>query len=136
MIDLNLNPSRKELRIFAALFWVFFTGVAWIVFRKSGSTTAAAGVFAAASAVGIIGLSVPVWVRPVYVVWMLAAYPIGWVMSHVLMGVIYYLVVTPIGLLMRALGRDPMQRTFDRAAKTYWVARPKEEKTTRYFRQF
>ena len=136
MIDLNLNPSRKELRIFAALFWVFFTGVAWIVFRNTGSSAAAAGILAAATAVGVFGLSVPGWVRPVYIVWMLAAFPIGWVMSHVLVGAIYFLVITPIGCMMRALGRDPMQRKFDREATSYWIARPKDQDSARYFRQF
>ena len=136
MIDLNLNPSRKELRIFAALFWVFFTGVAWIVFRRTGSSTAAGVILAAAAAVGVVGLSVPRWVRPVYIAWMLAAFPIGWVMSHVLMGMIYFLVITPIGWMMRALGRDPMQRAFDRQAKSYWICREKHDKTERYFRQF
>jgi hypothetical protein len=136
MIDLNLNPSRKELRIFAGLFWVFFTGVAWYVRHKTGSSAAAAGILAAATAVGVVGLSVPRWVRPVYIVWMLAAFPIGWVMSHVLMGAIFYLVVTPIGLVMRACGRDPMQRKFDREATSYWICRAKDDKTERYFRQF
>jgi hypothetical protein len=61
-------------------------------------------------------------------------FPIGWTISHVLMAD-YYLVVTPIGLIMRALKRDPMQRAFDRQAEA--VDRPpKDENTGRYFRQF
>lgn len=136
MIDLNLNPSRKELRIFAALFWVFFTGVAFVVFRRTGSATAAGIVAAVAVAIGMVGLVAPQLVRPVYIVWMLAAFPIGWVLSHLMMAVIYYLVVTPLGLIMRGLGRDPMQRGFDRSAKTYWIARTNETDNQRYFRQF
>ena len=51
-------------------------------------------------------------------------------------GVIYYIVLTPIGLFLRLTGYDPMQRRFDRAAKTYWTPREQEEKTKRYFQQF
>jgi hypothetical protein len=136
MIDLKLNPSRKDLRVFAVLFWVFFTGVAYIVFRRTGSTAIAGGIAAAAALVGIVGLAVPKVVRPVYIVWMLAAFPIGWLLSHVLMGVIYYLVVTPVGMVMRMLGRDPMRRGFDAKATTYWIPRTNENDQSRYFRQF
>lgn len=136
MIDLNLNPSRKELRVFAALFFVFFTVVAFVVYRRTDSATAAAIIAGAAAVIGMVGLAAPAVVRPVYVVWMLAAFPIGWVLSHVMMAVIYYLVVTPVGLIMRTFGRDPMQRGFDRNATTYWIARPKTPESSRYFRQY
>ena len=56
-----------------------------------------------------------------YVGWMDASWPMGWVFSHVLLGVTYYLVITPIGLILRLLGKDPMRRRFDREAKTYWI---------------
>jgi fatty acid desaturase len=136
MIDLNLNPQRKDLRIFAALFWVFFTGVSYVVSTRTESMPVAASIAAVAAAVGIVGLCIPQYIRPVYVIWMLATYPIGWVMSHVIMGIIFYLVITPIGLMMRGLGRDPMHRAFDKHTKSYWISRSTEERTERYFRQF
>ena len=52
---------------------------------------------------------------------MCAAFPIGWVVSHALMAAIYYLVITPMAVAMRLLGRDPLDRRFDRDATTYWV---------------
>ena len=55
---------------------------------------------------------------------MYAAYPIGWVVGHVMIGVVFFTVVTPIGLLMRALGRDPLQRKFDASRTSYWEKRP------------
>ena len=68
--------------------------------------------------------------------WMLAAVPIGWTISHLVLGIVFFAVVTPIGLLMRLLGRDPMDRRFDPNAKTYWAQRLPVGATDRYFRQF
>ena len=79
---------------------------------------------------------VPPLRRSVYLGWLYAAYPIGFVVSHVILGAIYYLVFTPIGLLLRAAGKDPMQRAFDRNAKTYWVEHDPHADARRYLRQF
>ena len=74
--------------------------------------------------------------RAVYVGLSCAAFPVGFVVSHVVMVLVYYGVVTPIGLVMRLLGHDPMHRGFDRDAATYWVERPAVHDPKRYFRQF
>jgi hypothetical protein len=87
--------------------------------------------------VGGLGLALPVTARYVYLGWMCVLYPVAWVVSHTLLIVIYYVVLTPIGVVMRLFGRDPMQRKFDREASTYWQRRPAPEPgVARYFRQF
>ena len=45
-----------------------------------------------------------------------AAEPIGLALSHVILGAVFYIVFTPVGLVMRLLGKDPLHRRFDRAA--------------------
>jgi hypothetical protein len=136
MIDLNLNPSRKELKFFAIGIIVVFSIVALVIYRKHGSVPVPATIAGVAAVVGIIGYFVPGFIRYVYVPWIIAAYPIGWVVSHVLLGVIFFGVVTPLALIMKLVGRDPMQRAFDPSAKTYWIERPQNQTTNRYFRQF
>ena len=93
----------------------------------SFTTTAAPIIAAKDGSVGNIRLNRRSFVRPgprgrrmsLMVGWTAAVFPIGWVMSYVLLGGVYFLVLTPIGLAMRICGRDPMQRKFDRQAKTY-----------------
>jgi hypothetical protein len=59
------------------------------------------------------------------------------VVSHVVLAIVYYLVVTPIGLVMRLVGYDAMKRRFDGEATTYWVHRPDNAADAKsYFRQF
>jgi hypothetical protein len=66
-----------------------------------------------------------------------AAWPIGFVVSHVILALVYYLVFTPVGLAMRIFRYDPMNRRFDDAAQSYWVVRdPAATPPKRYFRQF
>ena len=62
--------------------------------------------------------------------------PIGWTISHAVLALLYYLLFTPIGLIIRLFGRDPMQRRLDRSAATYWVPHNQDRDAGRYFRQF
>jgi hypothetical protein len=64
------------------------------------------------------------------------ALPIGFVLSYVIMGTLFYAIIAPIGLVMRVFGKDPLHRGFLRDAPTYWVdARPPRPRES-YFRQF
>ena len=60
--------------------------------------------------VGLLGLVAPRLIRPIYVGWMIAAFPIGWVMSHVVQALILYGLFTPVALVFRLIGRDALYR--------------------------
>ncbi len=92
---------------------------------------------------GIHGVvfGVLVWVWPMfgerfYRQWLLAAVPIGWSLSALVLALMYYLVLTPIGLVMRLFGRDTMRRSFDPGAPTYWLRHEPVADKRRYFRQY
>jgi len=136
VIDLNLNPSKKELRTFGLCALAFLALVGWIVFRRSGSMPMGASIAGVGFVLAVLGVSVPRALRPVWVVLMVINYPLGWVITHVVMAIIFYLVVTPVGIIMRLTGRDPMERAFDRTAKTYWKPRRTDSDSARYFRQY
>jgi hypothetical protein len=135
MIEFDWNPNHRKLRTFAALLTVISAGLlgrlAWSVPPVWQSGLAAAGLV-----VGLVGLVRPRWVRAVYVGWTAAFYPLGWVVSHGLLAAVYYGLVTPTGLILRACRRDPLKRRLDRDAPSYWEPRPPEPDPERYFRQF
>jgi len=85
---------------------------------------------------GLLALAVPVVLVPLYLTLMAISLPIGWVVSHVLMAVMFYGVLTPIGIVFKLLGRDPMHRKIDRNAATYWIRRPEHIDPKRYYRQY
>jgi hypothetical protein len=65
-----------------------------------------------------------------------ATLPIGLVVSFVMLGLFYFLLITPLGLVFRLLGRDPLHRRFDPKAETYWVEHQPADRPERYFQQF
>jgi len=136
LIEVDWNPPRKQLRQFAGLF-VIFAGVlgtlSWFGDRPSWVAPA---FWALGALVGLVGLVAPPLVRPVWVAMMAVALPIGFVVSTVLMTVIFFLVMTPIGFAMRLAGYDPMRRTAAAGkSATFWIERPRAADVRRYFRQ-
>lgn len=138
LMEVNRDPSPREVRQFACYLLPGFCCLlaGWAVYRYE-SWPAAYALVAGAVVSLVLGLIKPLWMKKFLVAWMLAAFPIGWVVSHVAMAIIYFLVVTPIALLMRIVGRDPLSRRFDPQAKTYWTTRPTAPRDpASYFRQF
>jgi hypothetical protein len=134
LIEINWQPTRRDLRLFAVVQLNVAAAIAWILARRDWDG-AAIGLLAVAVGGLLVGLAAPEWLRPAYVAWMAASYPIGWVVSHVLLAIVYYGVVTPIGVILRMSGRDTL-RLRSRPESTYWVRRPPSPESTRYFRQF
>jgi hypothetical protein len=73
--------------------------------------------------------------RPMYVGSMSLMYPFGWIMSHVMLMTVFYLIITPLGLLVRLFGHDSMMRALEPGRQSYWVERDPSSNTDRYFRQ-
>ena len=136
MTAINRTPSRKDLRLFGLLLPVFFGALGLIVGRRTGSAFAARAVWSLGLAACLSYWAIPSLRRPVFVGWSYATYPFGWAVSHLVLAVVYFGVVTPIGVLARLFRQDPMHRRFDPAAPTYWVTRPPDADIRRYFRQF
>jgi Saxitoxin biosynthesis operon protein SxtJ len=67
------------------------------------------------------GLIIPGVLKHVYRGWMWVGHVMGWVNTRIILGVLFYGVVTPMGLVMKLTGRDPMRRAFEPSAKTYRV---------------
>jgi hypothetical protein len=85
IVDINWNPSRKELKAFSLLLIVFFAIVAWLAHQKGASVQTAWTIAGGGAAVGIAGLLAPAFIRVVYVVWMAAVFPIGFFVSNVVL---------------------------------------------------
>ncbi len=134
--DISFDPPRRTLRQFAGLALIVFGGLAgWNYFAK-GQVVSSAVLAVLAVAIGLPGLARPRLVRPVYVGAMILAFPIGWVVSRLLLAILFYGVVTPMGLVLRLGGRDPLRLARPAARTTYWMAKPEPADLRSYFRQF
>jgi hypothetical protein len=94
-------------------------------------------VFAGLAAVmGVLALIKPSFIRPIYVGAMVITFPIGWTISRVLLGLIYYGLITPIALIFRLIGRDALYLKHHSDAKTYWLPKVISTDPKRYFRMY
>jgi hypothetical protein len=125
----HLDVSRPALRRFGRSVGLVLAGIgAVVLWRRDWAMTPLPGaLLGVGAALVLLGLAAPVLLRPVYRVWMGLAVVLGYVMTRVLLTLVFFLVVTPIGLLRRALGHDTMRRRRDPAASTYWIEKPPVE---------
>ena len=70
-----------------------------------------------------IGLALPVLLKPIHKIWMTLAILMGWVVTRVIMTTLFYLVVTPIGLLTRLCGMDFLDIKSEKNVNSYWTPR-------------
>ena len=137
LLEVNWQPSRKELRQFAGIWFPLACAVlSWFFYKGTQSWQAPAMLGGVGAVLAVIAFLVPAVALRIYVGWMVAAFPIGWLISHLLMGLIYYGLITPMGLVMRLCGRDAMGRRFDPGRDSYWIPHEMPKDKKRYFRQY
>lgn len=137
LVNINWKPSTKELRSFALLWTpLFLLGFAGLTFWREGFTTLVMVLCAVVGVVALVGAIAPAAIRPLFVALMVVTFPIGFVVSHVIVGFLYFGVFTPIGLVLRATGRDSMGKRIDRAAPSYFVKHETRRDPSSYFKQF
>ncbi len=89
------------------------------------------------AALVLVGAIFPRVLKWIYIAWMSVAFVLGFMMAHVILAFLFYLVITPIGLLARLAGKDFLSLKLDRAAKSYWIPRSTKPKSAAdYERQF
>ncbi|MDQ3761972.1 MAG: SxtJ family membrane protein [Actinomycetota bacterium] len=136
MASINRHPSRKDLLVFGLLLPPFVAVLGVAVHHWTGSPVAAAIAWAAGGVFSLVYLAVPAARRPLFVGWNRATFPIGWAVSHAVMAVVYFGVVTPTALIVRVLDRDPLDQRADPSAPSYWVPRERTSTEERYFRPY
>lgn len=128
------EPTRRDLLVFGALLPLFTAVLGGVVARGTGVPSAGWAVWVAGGLLSVAFAAVPAWRRAIYGGWMRAVYPVGWVVTHVILIGVFAVVITPIAVVMRLRGVDPLQRHF--GASTYWAARGRAPDVASYFRQY
>jgi len=130
LVSLQLQPSDQKLRQFGWVAAVALPGLA--LYLEWGRLP----LIALGAASLLFSLLWPQGNRPLFVAMSLVAFPIGFVLSHVVLAILFFGILTPVGLLFRLLGRDPLARGFEPDRSSYWVDLPKVASKKEYFKQF
>ena len=113
--------TQKQLRQFGCMVGTALILVGgWQLYGQIHSI-ARIGLWSVGGFLVLSGLLMPKTLVPVYKIWMGLATVLGWINTRILLGLIFYLIFTPIGLVMRLSGRDSLTQRIDRAANSYWV---------------
>ena len=85
----------------------------------------------------ILGLVIPSALKPVYKAWMVMSVIMGFIMTRIIMVVIFYMIVTPVGFVASIIGKNFLDMKIDKTAKSYWMVREMVQKEkSDYERQF
>jgi hypothetical protein len=136
LIERDREPGANELRWFGLMFVGFFGLIGGLVWYRTESLQTPIILWVGATIFAIAYYAVPAIQRSSFRAWMTITYPIGWTVSHLVLGIFYFLIFTPIGLFMRLIGHDPMRRRLDRTAPSYWIEHRATANAARYWRQF
>jgi hypothetical protein len=134
--DIQFKPTNKVLRQFALAWLVFLMAGAAHQWLKRGHPTAALVLGTLAIIVSGPGLLWPRTIRWIYVGCMMVAFPVGWVVSHIMLVLMFYCVITPVALFFRLRGRDLLRRAPPRDSESFWTAKTLPQDVRRYFRQY
>ena len=100
----NIKTSKKDIRSFGITIGIilFIISTTLFYYDKSSYHIIAyiGGGFIAS------GTIIPILLKPIYILWMIFAVILGWVMTRVILSIVFYFIMTPIGLLTRLLGED------------------------------
>jgi hypothetical protein len=131
----NIKSDKKELRKFSLVIGIFLGllgGLSW--WRSTGLYP---WLFIVAMVFLLAGFGKPMLLKPIHKVWMTLAILMGWVVTRIILSILFYLIVTPIGLSTRLLGKDFLDLEFSDDADSYWIPRKEIRKDrSDYERQF
>ena len=131
----NIKTGKKDIRDFGITIGIIFLIVAGFLFYKENDSFQLF-IYIAASFMSL-GFLVPIILKPIYLVWMIFADILGWFMTRFILSLLFYLVITPIGLVLRIMGKDLLELRKEEIQDSYWNMRESEkEQNQNYEKQF
>ena len=131
----KIKSGKRELRQFGITMGVVLALLAGLLFWREKEYSRYFLTFSLMFF--LIGWVLPVLLKPLHKLWMTVALLIGWCVTRLILIILFYLVVTPIGLLTRLCGKDFLDIKGKKNATSYWVPRkPTKWDKTHYENQF
>ncbi|MHC4241526.1 MAG: SxtJ family membrane protein, partial [Planctomycetota bacterium] len=124
LIEIDWNPKRKQLRSFGKIALAASVVISLLLYLLKGVAIQwCLIIFTFGCMVFIISMISIKLTKMIYLGMIILTMPIGFVVSFIVMAAFYYLLLAPLGLIFRLIGRDPLYRRFDPTAKSYWLSR-------------
>lgn len=119
----KIKSTKKELKEFGIVIGIILTLLGGLLWWRGREYYVYFLIFSPIFL--ILGLLLPQVLKPIQIVWMILAAILGWVMTRVILTILFYFIITPTGLLMKLIGKDVLSLKFNRNADSYWVSKEK-----------
>ena len=131
----HIKTGKKDLRSFGVIIGIIFLLVAGFLFYREKESFQIF-LYIAGAFIGF-GLIIPIILKPIYIVWMTFAVILGWFMTRVILSLLFYVIITPIGVVLRIFGKDFLELKKQSVQGSYWNQRDSNlEKNQNYEKQF
>ena len=131
----NIKSEKSDLRKFGITIGVILLIIAGFLFWKEKESFQI--LFTFGVTLCILGIAIPFILKPIYWVWMIFATILGWIMTRVILSLLFYIIFTPIGLILRFFGKQFLELRWDKSKESYWNFRTNEHlKKENYEKQF
>ena len=131
----NIKSEKSDLRKFGITIGVILLIIAGFLFWKEKESSQILLTFGVTLC--ILGIVIPFILKPIYWVWMIFATILGWIMTRVILSLLFYIIFTPIGLIPRFFGKQFLELQWDKSKVSYWNRRTNEHlQNENYEKQF
>jgi predicted ferric reductase len=117
----NIKESKKDLRKFGLTIGIVLLVIAALLFYFGRTNYYIWGILAAVFI--LAGLLAPTLLKPFNKIWMGLSIILGFITSRIILTILFYLIITPIALIFRLTGKDPLDLKFSKKSGSYWIKR-------------
>ena len=131
----NIKSKKSDIRKFGITIGIILMIIAGFLFWKEKESYQ---IFLTVGTIlFVLGILVPAVLKPIYWIWMIFATILGWMMTRVILSLLFYIIITPIGLIPRFFGKQFLELKWDKSKESYWNFRTNEHlKMEDYEKQF
>ena len=131
----NIKSEKSDIRNFGITLGIILLLISGFLFWKEKES------YQIFSGIGItltlIAIAIPSVLKPVYWMWMIFGIILGWFMTRVILSLLFYIIITPIGLTLRLFGKQFLELRWDKSKESYWNFRTNEHlQNENYEKQF
>ena len=131
----NIKSTKKDLKNFGLVIGIALLILAGFLWWKDRP------IFLTFGGIGIVVISIgfifPIILKPFQIIWMVFAVIMGFIMTRVILSLLFYLVLTSTGLLAKLFGKKFLDLKLDASASSYWIQKPKRDLGKKFYeRQF
>ena len=131
----NIKSEKSDMRKFGIAIGVILLVIAGFLFWKEKEPYQT--FLTVGTILFVLGILVPAILKPIYWIWMIFATILGWIMTRVILSLLFYIIITPIGLIPRFFGKQFLELKWDKSKESYWNYRTiKHLKMEDYEKQF